>query len=70
MCFSRQTNGVWFSQYLPMETNRLPRIISADRFNDGLLITFDDGKFAFYPSSLLYTAFSQAEELKEADGLE
>jgi hypothetical protein len=48
-----------------MESKPAPRIVSADRFNDGLLITFDDGRCAFYPSALLNAVFSQAEEFKE-----
>jgi hypothetical protein len=48
-----------------MKAKSEPRIISADRFNDGLLITFDNGKCAFYSSVLLNAIFSQAEELKE-----
>ena len=47
----------------PMETNPTPRVISADRIDGGLIITFDDGRCAVYSASLLLTTFAQAEEV-------
>jgi hypothetical protein len=34
---------------------------------DGVIITFDDGKSAIYPGSLLYTMLPYAIEVKESD---
>jgi hypothetical protein len=34
---------------------------------DGVIITFDDGKSAIYPGSLLYTMLPHAIEVKESD---
>ena len=31
-----------------------PLVIEAERVAGGLMITFDDGEFAFYPPGLLY----------------
>jgi hypothetical protein len=52
-----------------METQRAPRVISADTLKRGVVITFDDGKRALYSSDLLHGSFPQAEELKETDSL-
>jgi hypothetical protein len=48
-----------------MKTQPASLVVSADRLNGGLLIAFDDGKCAFYSSSLLYATFPQAREVKE-----
>jgi hypothetical protein len=50
-----------------MKTASQPRILSAERLGDGVIITFNDGKSAIYPGSLLYTILSQAVEVKESD---
>jgi hypothetical protein len=36
---------------------------SADVQANGVIITFSDGKFAFYSAALLHSIFPQAEEL-------
>jgi hypothetical protein len=50
-----------------MESEAEPRIASPDRLDDGVVITFEDGKCAFYPASLLRATFSQAREVVETD---
>jgi hypothetical protein len=47
-----------------------PRITSADRFSDGVLISFEDGQHAFYSADLLYVILPQAKEIKATDELE
>jgi hypothetical protein len=42
----------------------LPRIIEAERMEDGVIITFDDGKCAVYSTSLLHDTLPQAEAVK------
>jgi hypothetical protein len=52
-----------------MDTRPDPRVVSSDRWDSGLIITFDDGKAAFYPTALLYASLSQAQELpSESEG--
>jgi hypothetical protein len=48
---------------LLMETQIELRILSADRMESGLLITFNDGRSAIYSTSFLYAAFGQAEDV-------
>jgi DUF971 family protein len=48
-----------------MENSPEPCVIEVDRLDGGVIITFDDGKSAFYSASLLRSAFPQA---KEVDG--
>ena len=38
-------------------------IESAEVHDNGVIVTFADGKFAFYPAALLRSIFGQAEEL-------
>ena len=38
-------------------------IESAEVHDNGVIVTFGDGKFAFYPAALLRSVFGQAEEL-------
>jgi hypothetical protein len=47
-----------------METRPSPVIVSAERARDGVLIEFDDGRAAFYPTALLLAVFSQAAEVE------
>ena len=42
-------------------------VIAAERVRDGIIITFDDGKTAFYSATLLRSTLPQAKELKESD---
>ena len=61
---SRQTN-CWTGLYTPqMETAPPPHVIDAERLQDGVIITFEDGKTAVYSDSLLHRFFSQAQELQ------
>jgi hypothetical protein len=41
------------------------RISSVDRLNDGVIITFDDGKCALYSTDLLYATLDQAQLLED-----
>jgi hypothetical protein len=41
----------------------IPRIIEALRLRDGVVITFEDGKWALYTAALLYAMFPNADEL-------
>jgi len=50
-----------------MDTKPSPKLVSAQRTRDGVLIEFDDGNAAFYPASLLAEVFSQAVKLEELD---
>jgi hypothetical protein len=47
-----------------------PRIVSADRMDDSVIVTFDDGRCAIYSASLLYTVLPQAKEVDLTDGAE
>ena len=38
-------------------------ILSADIMDGGLLIAFDDGRFAIYSTELLVSIFSRAQEI-------
>jgi len=44
-----------------------PKVVSAERTPDGVLIEFDDGNAAFYPASLLVEVFPRAVKLEELD---
>ena len=50
-----------------MENRTVPRIENADRLHGGVIITFDDGKCAVYPTSLLLAIFPNAEEIIDPD---
>jgi hypothetical protein len=54
-------------QTVRMRSEPKPRVIAADRLRMGVMITFDDGKCAFYSAELLDTIFSQAEEVPKAE---
>jgi hypothetical protein len=45
--------------FLAMERAAQRKILSADRSLDGVMIVFDDGKTALYPTSLLYELLPQ-----------
>jgi hypothetical protein len=40
-----------------------PRIVLSDRLDNGIVVSFDDGRTVRYPAALLYSVVSQAEEL-------
>jgi hypothetical protein len=44
-----------------------PKVLSAERSRDGVIIEFEDGRAAFYPASLLAAVLSQAVQLEELD---
>jgi hypothetical protein len=44
-----------------------PRIVEAEKFGDGVLITFDDGKLGIYPDILLYALLKQTEMVVAVD---
>jgi hypothetical protein len=50
-----------------MKTLSVPRVVSAERLEKGVIITFDDGKCALYSASLLHATFPQAEQVSEKD---
>ena len=50
-----------------MENQRKPHVLSADRLDDSIIITFDDGRCAMYSSALLYATLQQAEELYDPE---
>jgi hypothetical protein len=40
-----------------------PHVASVESMDDGLVISFDNGQSAFYPSALLYSILAQAKEI-------
>jgi hypothetical protein len=46
---------------------RALRITHADRYDGGVILTFEDGKTAYYSSTLLWSVFSQAKEFPAVD---
>ena len=46
------------------------RVESADRLGDDAIISFDDGRSAIYPASLLYAMIPQATEIPPEDAEE
>ena len=49
-----------------MESQRAPLMVSADRMDQSVIVTFSDGKSAVYSASLLYAMMPQAEQLDRA----
>lgn len=50
-----------------MVTSEAPQIISAERLNNGIVLTFANGQCGFYPNSFLFAKLPECEELNEAD---
>jgi hypothetical protein len=48
-----------------MEGNPVPRIVSAERLDEALVVTFGDGKCALYSAPLLQSLITQAEDLSD-----
>ena len=48
-----------------MEMHSDPRVLSADRTDNGVVVVFDDGKCAFYSALLLHATLPQAKEIPE-----
>lgn len=46
-----------------MNTQTACRIASMDRLSDGVVVAFEDGRCAFFSTSLLYEILPQAEDL-------
>ena len=53
-----------------MKSQEEPHVVSADRLNASVIITFNDGRCAVYSSALLYAALPQAEELYDSRAVE
>jgi hypothetical protein len=43
--------------------SRIPPDGPQDRMDNGIIVSFDDGKTAFYPATLLYAALPQAKAM-------
>lgn len=43
-----------------MESNAAPRIVASEQIGDAIFVEFDDGKFALYSASLLYSSLPDA----------
>jgi hypothetical protein len=50
-----------------MESSSDTRIVSAERMNEGLIIEFEDGKCAFFPTALLREILPQAIPVEEPE---
>jgi hypothetical protein len=50
-----------------MKSVPVPRIVEAERLENGVIITFEDGKHALYPASLLYATLPRAEATNELE---
>jgi hypothetical protein len=50
-----------------MDMQQNPKVVSAERTPDGVLIEFDNGNAAFYPASLLVEVFPRAVQLEALD---
>jgi hypothetical protein len=46
-----------------MGTNDPPGIVNVERLSDGILIEFDDGRSALFPTPLLLSVLAQATEI-------
>jgi hypothetical protein len=47
-----------------MDAAKAETIESAEVHDNGVIVTFGDGKFAFYPAALLRSVFGEAQELR------
>ncbi len=52
---------------LDMVISGVPRIITAERLNTGLVIRFEDGQCAFYSSAFLFSKLPECKQLREED---
>ena len=50
-----------------MNTTREPTLVSSDRLDNSVIITFEDGRCAVYSAKLLDSIFSQADEVDYSD---
>jgi hypothetical protein len=56
-----------FAYFTLMETLANPRVISADKMDGGVVVSFDDGMTALYSASLLRAMLPQAKQMNDAD---
>jgi hypothetical protein len=49
-------------------TNPEPEIVGSERLDNGIVVTFRDGRTIFYSAALLETITSQAEDHTDVDG--
>ncbi len=50
-----------------MEDVKQVEVIAADRLNDSVILTFDDGRCGIYTSDLLYSMLPSAREIHESE---
>jgi hypothetical protein len=50
-----------------MKSEPAPRVVQAERWAGGVIITFEDGKCAAYSSQTLRSILSHAMEIKDED---
>ena len=50
-----------------MVVPEVPKIVSAERLNNGIVIKFDNGQCGFYTNSFLFSKLPECEELNEAE---
>ena len=50
-----------------MDTHSDPRILSTEKYENAVLVTFEDGQCALYSASLLHATLPQAEQLAQQD---
>lgn len=63
---TRVTDGnARLARSLSMVDSEDPRILAADRMNDGVVISFSNGKCAFYSCAVLMAVLSQCKALDE-----
>ncbi len=49
-----------------MSNDPEPRIVAVDQIDNGVLVSFEDGKQAIYPAFLLHSAIELCEIIQEA----
>lgn len=53
--------------FCTMENSHIPKIISADRLEGGVIVSFEDGRCAIYSAALMYATLSQAREVTDKE---
>jgi len=66
----RLTRILPIGQNLSMQLAPSPHVENAHKTDDGILVYFDDGRIAFFSSSLLCTLLPQAIEFIDADSVD
>lgn len=49
-----------------MKKRSIPRVVTVDKTDDGVIIEFDDGRCAIYSASLLHEVFPKAKSVSVA----